>query len=133
MKPPRPDSVSFIGQSQIIIAPLGLLFAIFSILLSVVATSAIFSFFSLIWLVSGLGLLKAKPWSWNFSMGTAILSLMMSLFFFRLFSVFIFIFGAGLIYWTMVIYKLTGPEVKNFLGKGIASKAPSQTPTINSS
>ncbi len=131
MKSPRPDSVSIIGLVDIIIAPLGLLFAIYSIALSVVATSGIFFFFSLIWLLSGLGLLKGKLWSWNFTMGTAILSLLMSLFFFRLFSVFIFIFGAGLIYWPIVIHKLTSPQVKNFLGKGTGAKGPSQTPTTN--
>jgi len=132
MKSPRPESVSIIGLVDIIIAPLGLLFAIVTTLLSLVITSAIFFFFSLIWLVSGLGLLKGKPWSWNFTMGTAILSLLMSLFFFRLFSVFIFVFGVGLIYWPIVIRKLTSAQVKNFLGKGTEAKAPSQTPTINS-
>src|SRR5712692_8491508 len=53
-----------------------------------------------------------KRWSWNFIMGTAIISLAGSLFlallpFFRIIS------PALLIYWAVVIYKLTRPQVKS--------------------
>jgi hypothetical protein len=60
MKSLRRDSISIIGLFNIMIAPLGLLFAIVWLLSSALAMSAVFFFFSLFWLVSGLGLLHAK-------------------------------------------------------------------------
>jgi len=121
----RPDSVSFVAISEIMFAPLGLLVAIATMLLNAIVTSVLFFFFGIIWLVSGLGLLNRRRWSRNFSILTAVLSLALS--FFGFFSILIFVFAPALIFWPVVLYKLTRPQVKSFLEEGNRTEAPSQS------
>ena len=140
-KPPRPLGITFLAIIEILIGVVGLLVSVTIIGVSAlfstipvigtligsvgVVIGAVFLFFTLIWLATGVGFLHGRGWAWTLGMIFTVLSILGAAY-----VAFVGIYQAGyaLVFWIIMIIYLTRSHVKVFFGKGTV---PTYMPAMN--